>query len=324
MIHTKALIVGGGPAGAACAWRLNQRHVECLIVDKAVFPRFKPCAGWITPQVMSDLEFTRKDYPFGMTEFRSFDIEIKGIPFKLPTRQYAIRRYEFDRWLLERSGAGFVQHEVKEIQTAGGGFEIDGEFSGDFLVGAGGTRCPVFRALFEPTEPRSKDALIVAMEEEFQFDAPDQRCRLWFFDHGLPGYVWHIPKEGGILNVGIGGKAETLKTRGDTLKNHWNRLVKKLEDEGLIHDHHFQPAGHSYYLRQSLPEIRKGNAFITGDALGLATFDMGEGIAHAIRSGILAADAISLGMDYSVQSIPRYSFPSLLGLRRESKPEKKR
>ena len=78
----------------------------------------------------------------------------------------------------------------------------------------------------------------------------------------------------------------------------------------------YKPAGHSYFLRQNLPEIRKGNAFLVGDALGLATLDMGEGIGPAIRSGQLAAEAIVQGKEYSVRSIPRYSVPSLVGLRK--------
>jgi flavin-dependent dehydrogenase len=66
-----------------------------------------------------------------------------------------------------------------------------------------------------------------------------------------------------------------------------------------------------------LTEVRIGNAFLAGDSLGLATLDMGEGIGPAIRSGQLAAEAILSGADYSVASIPRYSFPSLLGIRKE-------
>ena len=71
-----------------------------------------------------------------------------------------------------------------------------------------------------------------------------------------------------------------------------------------------------YFLNQILPGIRQGNAFVVGDALGLAILDMGEGIGPAIRSGQLAAEAIIKGTDYSVASIPRYSVPSLVGLRK--------
>ena len=60
-----------------------------------------------------------------------------------------------------------------------------------------------------------------------------------------------------------------------------------------------------------------GMPSLVGDALGLATLDMGEGIGPAIQSGQLAAEAIITGTAYSVDSIPRYSFPSLVGLRKK-------
>jgi len=56
MKNVDVIIVGGGPAGAACAWKLAQHQVDFLVLDKAIFPRVKPCAGWITPLVLRDLE----------------------------------------------------------------------------------------------------------------------------------------------------------------------------------------------------------------------------------------------------------------------------
>src|SRR6185503_1670551 len=56
------LIAGGGPAGSACAWKLRQAGLDVIIIDKATFPRDKVCAGWITPQVVDDLEIDVDDY----------------------------------------------------------------------------------------------------------------------------------------------------------------------------------------------------------------------------------------------------------------------
>jgi len=49
-------------------------------------------------------------YPHGFTTFKALYLTLYGISFKLRTRQHAIRRYEFDDWLLQRSGADFCQH----------------------------------------------------------------------------------------------------------------------------------------------------------------------------------------------------------------------
>ena len=316
MIKTDVLIIGGGPAGAACARRLKQDQVNCIVLDKAKFPRFKPCAGWVTPQVLRWVGKEAESYPHGLTEFTSFDVSINGFHFKLPTHQYSIRRFEFDDWLLKLAEPEFYLHEAKELRMENGEYVVDGCFSGKYLVGAGGTHCPVYQTFFSKKSPKAEGALIVAQEEEFQFDYKDARCKLWFFEDGLPGYAWYVPKKDGYVNVGVGGFTSQLKRRGDTLRNHWRLLVQKLETEGLVYDHSFKPAGHSYYLRQKPPEIRQGNAFLAGDALGLATLDMGEGIGPAIRSGQLAAEAIIHGTEYSVESIPRYSFPSLVGWRK--------
>jgi len=307
MIQTDVLIVGGGPAGSACAWRLKQHNVNCLILDRSDFPRHKPCAGWITPEVMRDLELDPAVYPYSFTTYPTFQVTIRGITLKLPSNQHAIRRYEFDDWLLHRADVPFQMHTVKTITPAAGGYELDGEFRCQYLVGAGGTHCPVYQNLFQAPATRPKETLIVALEEEFPYDCSDERGWLWFHENHLPGYAWYVPKTNNYVNVGIGGLAEKFKARGDTLKNHWNRLVEKLERMDLVRGHDFKPSGHSYYLRQVHSEISRDNAFLVGDSAGLATLDMGEGIGPAIKSGLLAAEAILNHTPYSLDSIPSYT-----------------
>ncbi|MDZ4158984.1 MAG: NAD(P)-binding protein, partial [Anaerolineaceae bacterium] len=236
MINTSVIIVGGGPAGAACAWRLKQANVDTILLDQQKFPRVKPCAGWISPKILSDLGFRPGDYPYGLTTFSQFRVSIRGFQFTLPARQYAIRRLEFDDWLLQRAGVAVEQHTVTNIYPSEGGYDVDGKYFGKYLVGAGGTYCPVYRAIFHALSPRSRESLIVAQEEEFAFDYTDTQCRLWFLEHGLPGYAWYVPKTNGYLNVGVGGNAQALK-KGDHLMRHWQMLVDLLERMGLVKGH---------------------------------------------------------------------------------------
>src|SRR5436853_5276931 len=42
------LVVGGGPAGSTTAYRLAEGGASVLLVDKATFPRDKPCGGGLT------------------------------------------------------------------------------------------------------------------------------------------------------------------------------------------------------------------------------------------------------------------------------------
>jgi flavin-dependent dehydrogenase len=262
--------------------------------------------------VLRDLEIRPADYPGGLTRFAALIISVRGLTFPLPTRQYAIRRWEFDDWLLRRAGVAVHQHKVERIVRVGKSYHVDGMFSADYIVGAGGTRCPVYRTLFRDACPRDGGSLIVTLEDEFPYSTIDSHCRLWFVEHGLSGYSWYVPKANGIVNIGIGGQAETLRAAGDHITRHWRLLVNKLDRLGLVRDYAGQPRGYAYYLRQARPKLRRDNALIVGDAAGLATRDMGEGIGPAIRSGLLAAEAILHDRDYSLQSVAKTSLlPSL-------------
>jgi flavin-dependent dehydrogenase len=164
--------------------------------------------------------------------------------------------------------------------------------------------------------PVSRKKQILAMEDEFQYPVVDHRCHLWFFENNLPGYSWYVPKANGYVNVGVGGSAARLNARGDTIKRQWQHLIDSLTASGLVTGHDYHPRGYVYCLREKSTMIQQGNALLLGDCAGLATNDMGEGIGPAIQSGILAASAIVENKPYSIQSIPRFSLPSLLGLRK--------
>lgn len=313
MQNTTVLIVGAGPAGAACASKLKQTGVDFILLDQQPFPRMKSCAGWITPKALSEINFDPDQYPHSFTTFSKFIISVRGVRFTLPTRQYAIRRVEFDHWLLEHAGLKVEQHQVKNIRQIADGYEIDRKYTCQYLVGAGGTYCPVYRTSFRALAPRPKGDMIVALEEEFTYPYSDANCRLWFMENGLPGYAWYVPKANGWLNVGIGAKAKKLKEKGENIQTRWQALIAELERSGLVRGHTFQPLSHTYYLRpRSNMTIRINNALLTGDAAGLATLDMGEGIGPALISGIRAAESIITGEGYSLAGIPRYSLPSIV------------
>jgi flavin-dependent dehydrogenase len=316
MINTKILIIGAGPAGAACAGHLQQQGVDCLVLDKHTFPRPKPCAGWTTPEVWQLLQTSPQEYPYGLTHFSSFQVSVKGIRFRLKTNQYAIRRYEFDAWLLEKYQIQPVTHTVRRIERCKDGFIVDDTYSCQYLIGAGGTNCPVRRFIDAEREQLGHKKQILAMEDEFEYPVVDHHCHLWFFENRLPGYSWYVPKANGYVNVGVGGSAARMSDRGDSIKRQWRHLIDSLAASGLVIGHDYQPRGYAYYLREKSPAIRQGNAFLLGDSAGLATNDMGEGIGPAIQSGILAASAIVENKPYTIRSIPRFSLPSLLGLRK--------
>jgi flavin-dependent dehydrogenase len=297
------IIVGGGPAGSSCAGRLVAAGARVAVLDREHFPRTKLCAGWITPDVLAALNLDPADYPHRFNSFDHLVFHVKGLTFRPRTVQHSIRRYEFDAHLLKASGARVLNHQVRQVRRVNGHFDIDGAFRSEFVVGAGGTRCPVYKSLFRASAPRSSALQVVAYEQEFAWPWRDPRCHLWFFDHGLPGYAWYVPKADGWLNCGIGALADRLKLRGEDIQQHWKHLVERLAAEKLVTGFDFDPRGYSYYLRPRRAEVRIGNALLAGDAAGLATVDLGEGIGPAVHSGQLAAAAITGGGEYSLDSI---------------------
>ncbi len=319
MQYADAIIVGGGPAGSTCAWKLREAGLDVIVLDRAEFPRTKLCAGWITPQVVDDLKLDIERYPHSFLTFDRLQFNWRGFSFRKKTTQHSIRRFEFDDYLLRRSGAGVMRHKVKKIEKQGdAGFRVDGKFECRYLVGAGGTACPVFRQFFHDRSPRAKGLQIATYEQEFPYNWQNEECKLWFFGDGLPGYAWYVPKERGYVNVGLGGKADTIKSQPVRLQDYWDKFVQKLADERLINKNDYDPSGYSYYLRGRVDTVRHGNAFIVGDAVGLASVDMGEGIGPAVQSAMLAARAIATDAEYSLEAIGRYSVPGFFKDRRRS------
>ena len=49
-LDAEVIVVGGGPAGATTAWMLARAGVDVLVLDRARFPRDKPCAEYVSPQ----------------------------------------------------------------------------------------------------------------------------------------------------------------------------------------------------------------------------------------------------------------------------------
>jgi flavin-dependent dehydrogenase len=296
MRDVETIIVGGGPAGSTCARHLVQHGREVLVLDKARFPRPKLCGGWVTAKAMRDLDVTPADYPHPIL---TLDIRthIFGLPGALnwfPTRgpDYSIRRIEFDAWLLARCGAAVIEHEVKEIRRDGARYVVDDAYACRYLVGAGGTMCPVRRALFP--QQRVKSRQVVTLEKEFAYPDRDDRCHM-YVRPGLAGYAWVVPKGDGFVNIGLGGKAKYFKASGRNIHDHFRAFVAalvrwKVLDAATAAD--LQETGHPYYIFTRHGEVKRDTCFLIGDSAGLASIDLGEGIGPAVESALMAAQEI--------------------------------
>ena len=291
------IVVGGGPAGSSCAWKLRQASLRTLVIDKKRFPRDKPCAGWITPQVVQALELDVDAYRQGrswqpITGFccgviggREIEVEY-GRPVS-----FGIRRCEFDTYLLERSGTEQRQCElVEQIERQGQSWIINGQYTAPLLVGAGGNFCPVARRL--RARKQSPASAVVAQETEFRCSESGSgkvhgESPALYFCQDLRGYGWCFRK-GDFLNVGLG------RTEAEGFSTHLARFREFLEARGIPWTDGRTPwKGHAYQLYDHAPPVLGDDGvLLVGDAAGLAYAQSGEGIRPAVESGLIAARII--------------------------------
>lgn len=295
-----AIIVGGGPAGSTCARSLVRGGLRVAVLDRKRFPRVKLCAGWLSPPVWDVLELSRREYPGGVWEWRRCHVQYRGKRHTVASRGDFIRRYELDDFLLRRSGATIVDgHAVQSLERRDGAWIVDGAYAARFLIGAGGTNCPVARRLF----PAKPDRPVAAQEREFPADAAevaatrvgaDGEPELLLHDD-LGGYSWNVPK-GGWLNVGTGTAAAREVLAAWSAARGFFVASGHVPASASAALEHME--GHSYHLFDPahLDACHRDGAFLVGDALGLAHPLTAEGILPAVLSGRTCAEAILDGV----------------------------
>ncbi len=314
------LIVGGGPAGSACARQLARAGLDVLIIDKQEFPRDKVCAGWITPAVVESLELDCAEYSNGrvmqpICGFRTGIIGGTPVETQYPhVASFGIRRREFDDYLLRRSGARLrLGPPLRDLVREDGTWRVNGDISTPLVVVAGGHFCPVARAIgarHATEKSAAVETIIAAQEIEFPL-THEQRseCRInngmvdLYFCADLKGYGWCFAK-GNYLNIGLG------REDNRRLPEHVEQFHRWLQLRGDIPRHlPGKFAGHAYlsYPASHRPLVSDG-VILIGDAAGLAYPQSGEGILPAVESGLLAAQAI-LGAagDYRAHKLEAYS-----------------
>lgn len=296
-----AIIVGGGPAGSTCASILLKSGVHTLLLDGAIFPRVKLCAGWLSPPIWDILEISPKEYPLGLWEWNKVHLHFRGRNYAQKSHGYFIRRYEFDNFLLRRSKVQTIEgHHVKEIERdPEGDWIIDHQYRAKYLIGAGGSHCPVARTLFANRD----NVQCGTQEREFEGN-PDEiaACRAGkdgepeiLLHDDMKGYSWNVPK-GHWLNIGTG-----TKVAGEVLQS-WGRARAFFEGSGTIPPASFpmldKMKGHGYttFDPKHLAACQADNVFLVGDALGLAQPLTGEGILPSVLSGTLCAISIAKGL----------------------------
>jgi geranylgeranyl reductase family protein len=313
MLQCDALIVGGGPAGSTCALGLRLAGFDVIVIDRARFPRDKVCGGWVTPEVFPLLDLDPAEYRatrLTLQEITGFRTSVIGSD-DIETRyarvvSYAIRRCEFDDFLLRRARVRvFDDTPLTTLRRHGDTWIANDHIETPVVVGAGGHFCPVARHL-QGTD-RIHAQPVIAKEVEFSLDGRLSSVAAdtpeLFFCRDLEGYGWCVRKDD-FLNVGIG-----RRERGD-FAAHVRDFMSFLVGSGRLPETaRLVLRGHAYHaMGTGVRPLAGAGVLLAGDAAGLAYSESGEGIRPAIESGRLAASTlIAANGRYGLDDVAPYA-----------------
>jgi geranylgeranyl reductase family protein len=276
------LVVGGGPAGSSTAYRLAEAGASVLLVDKATFPRDKPCGGGMTaravrlcpvdptPVVEEEVDRVELRFRYGEAVIRRSNAPVIRMT----------QRRRLDAFLLDAVRERGV--EVREGTT------IDvSSAPADVIVGADGANGTTARAV-------GLGAGIVH-GVAYEGDAPyglvdrgryERRAVIELAD--IPGgYGWVFAK-GDHVNVGVGA----WQSEGPRIREH---LARVCAAHGLAAGQLQNLRGHRLPLRPRGVRIANERALLVGDAAGLIDPVSGDGMYECFVSAKLAAEAILSG-----------------------------
>ena len=266
-----ALVVGAGPAGSLTAFHLARGGARVLLLDKARFPRDKPCGGGVTVRAQRFL-------PFSIAPVVEAEVDVFDLGFRYARRFTRTTREPLIKMTQRRRLDAFLVDQARE---AGAEF-LDGAraegFDGRVVVGADGANGTVGRA-----EGLRDHLRTVALEANAPVD-PGPWAGRACIDFGVVpgGYGWVFPKADHI-NVGVGGWLD----EAPRLRDHLGRLCHA---HGIPEESLTDVRGHHLPLRRPGAVAARGRTALVGDAAGLIDPVSGDGIYEAALSAGLAAE----------------------------------
>jgi len=282
------IVLGAGPAGSTAAYRLASAGARVLLLDKATFPREKPCGGAVSARAMRELPIDPQPVVEHVAD--RFELSFRGrrgfVRGGRAPLVHMTQRRRLDLFLAEQAacaGADFRDGaNVSEVSERGA--RVDGRWiASELLIGADGVNGPTARSL-DLADTRIYG---VALEGNIAHDLVDPErwrstvvCELG----RIPGgYCWIFPK-GDHLNVGVGGWEST----GPTLRTHLKELCRR---RGFDHSQLQHVRGYRLPGRRPGAALARGRVMLVGDAAGLVDPLWGDGMYAAFASSRLAAGA---------------------------------
>ena len=311
------IIVGAGPAGTTAALYAHRLGLNCILLDKAVFPRDKICGDALSGKsirIMRELnlldEVEKLDgsginrITFGSPSNQQFDIDLQGKKKKDQiTKGFVIPREIFDNYMFEKADAvtetrqGFSvkdliienDHVIGVIGKTKNGDEE--EIRAPIVMGCDGCNSIVGRKLGLYEMNMENTSVAVRCYYEGVKGLTDQ-IELHYVKEVNPGYFWLFPAGEGRANIGIGLSKSDMKKEKRTLRQIMDEVTQteyfkeRFSDAKQLE----RPIGWNLPLG-SIHRKNHGNGFmLLGDAAGLIDPFTGEGIGNAMVSGQYAME----------------------------------
>lgn len=302
-----AVVVGAGPAGSTAALLLARGGARVALVDRARFPRDKACGDLVGPRALALLSSLGLEPPAGRTVGAMVALGPSGRRVTLPARAgstypghgLAISRHRFDRWLRDEAvaaGAEPVEGRVCSVRGDTVALADGRRFATDVVVGADGATSPVGSAagLVSPAAVLWGFAYRAYVRQ--RVDRPV--IALWNQapHEGFPGYGWIFPGEGDEANVGLGIGLRADRRNARRAVEQFAAFCRHLEQHELLSGPvEGRPLGGWLKIGMVGTVAARGRVFLVGDAAGLVNPLQGEGIAPAMTSASVAAQAILAG-----------------------------
>ena len=247
MSHDVA-IIGAGPAGSAAAYRLADAGASILLLDKATFPRDKPCGGGVTGRAARLLPFSIEPVVEDVADRLNCGLRYR----QRITRQaraplaYMTQRRRLDHFLLQQ--AADAGAEVRQGETADAR-ELDARI----VIGADGCNGASVKQL----GLADRVAHGVALEANYPWEKRFAGAMVLEIAVIRGGYGWIFPK-GDHINVGVGGN----ESQGPRLRAELRRMC---EAYGVDPDAATETRGYRLPLRKPSSVLVRRNAAVIGD-----------------------------------------------------------
>jgi geranylgeranyl reductase family protein len=268
-------VIGAGPAGSTTAYRLATAGAKVVLVDKARFPRDKPCGGGLTARAARQLPFSVEPVVEDVVD--RFQLRLNyGTSFERrsdDTLCFMTQRKRLDHFLVERAQEAGV--EFRDFTTIA---LEDALRAASFVVGADGVNGITARAA------AADHGHGVALEGNASLDERFRGKLVLELGVVPGGYAWVFPK-GDHVNVGVGG----WDTEGPKLRAHLRRLC---EQHGVDYDALTELRGYRLPYRRPASPLARDRLLLVGDAAGLIDPLSGDGMYEAFVSGRIAAESI--------------------------------